>query len=117
MSIPSSPVSTSSKPEESVGYCHILIAVVGPHWLSSSNREGKRRLEIPEDSVHVEISTVLKRGIRVIHVLVEGATMPEVGDLPDELKSFVRRNALNLSSVTIVFAPSRNRSHPQFGDS
>jgi TIR domain-containing protein len=83
--------------EESVGSCDVLIAVIGTHWLNSSNPAGKRRLEIPEDSVRVEVSTALKRGIRVIPVLVEGATMPEAADLPDELKALVRRNALKLS--------------------
>jgi hypothetical protein len=81
--------------EESVGSCDVLIAVIGTHWLTSSNRDGRRRLEIPEDSVRVEIATALKRGIRVIPVLVEGATMPEVSDLP----------------------PSRNCLHPQLGGS
>jgi hypothetical protein len=83
--------------EESVGSCDVLIAVIGTRWLNSSNPAGKRRLEIPEDSVRVEISTALKRGIRVIPVLVEGATMPEAADLPDELMALVRRNALKLS--------------------
>jgi hypothetical protein len=83
--------------EESVGSCDVLIAVIGTRWLNSSNPAGKRRLEILEDSVRVEISTALKRGIRVIPVLVEGATMPEAADLPDELKALVRRNALKLS--------------------
>jgi TIR domain len=83
--------------EESVGSCDVLIAVIGTRWLNSSNPAGKRRLEIPEDSVRVEVSTALKRGIRVIPVLVEGATMPEAADLPDELMALVRRNALKLS--------------------
>ena len=47
--------------------------------------------------MRVEISTALKREIRVIPVLVEGATMPEAADLPDELKALIRRNALKLS--------------------
>jgi hypothetical protein len=83
--------------EESVGSCDVLIAVIGTRWLNSSNAAGKRRLEIPEDSVRVEVSTALKRGIRVIPVLVEGATMPDAADLPDELTALVRRNALKLS--------------------
>jgi formylglycine-generating enzyme required for sulfatase activity len=83
--------------EESVGSCDVLIAVIGTDWLTSSTRAGKRRLEIAEDSVRVEIATALKRDIRVIPVLVEGAAMPEVGDLPDDLKALVRRNALKLS--------------------
>src|SRR5580658_7220056 len=62
--------------EESVGSCDVLIAVIGTDWLTSSTRASKRRLEIAEDSVRVEIATALKRDIRVIPVLVEGAAMP-----------------------------------------
>src|SRR5271165_1597256 len=83
--------------EESVGSCDVLIAVIGTRWLNSSNPAGNRRLEIPEDSVRVEVATALKRGIRVIPVLVEGATMPDAGDLPDDLKALVHRNAIQLS--------------------
>jgi hypothetical protein len=83
--------------EESVSSCDVLIAVIGSRWLTSSDRGGRRRLEIPEDSVRLEIATALKRGIRVVPVLVDGATMPEVGELPDDLKALVRRNALQLS--------------------
>jgi formylglycine-generating enzyme required for sulfatase activity len=82
--------------EEVVGACDVLIAVIGSRWLTSSDRRGKRRLDIPEDLVRLEIATALKRGIRVVPVLVEGATMPEAGELPDDLKALVRRNALEI---------------------
>ena len=36
----------------------------------------------------------LRRHIRVIPVLVDGASMPQSADLPDDLKPLVRRNAL-----------------------
>ena len=85
--------------EESVGSCDVLIAVIGTRWLNASNSSGKRRLEVLEDSVRVEISTALKRGIRVIPVLVEGATMPEAADLPDDLKPLARRNALQVNDT------------------
>jgi formylglycine-generating enzyme required for sulfatase activity len=80
--------------EESVGACDVLIAVIGKRWLGE---EGKRQLENPEDFVRIEIATALKRDIRVIPVLVENASMPRSGDLPDDLKSLVRRQALGLS--------------------
>jgi hypothetical protein len=83
--------------EETVGSCAVLIAVIGAHWLISSDEEGGRRLDNPEDFVRLEIATALKRGMRVMPVLVDGATIPEVGDLPDDLKALVRRNALQLS--------------------
>jgi TIR domain len=83
--------------EKSVGSCDVLIAVMGRQWLTSSDEEGKRRLNNPEDFVRIEIATALKRGIRVIPVLVDGASLPRSGDLPHDLKSLVRRNALEIS--------------------
>lgn len=80
--------------ETSVGSCEALIAVIGKRWLVSSDEEGKIRLQNPEDFVRVEIATALERNIRVIPVLVDGASMPRSNDLPDDLKLLARRNAL-----------------------
>ena len=85
--------------EEVVCACDVLIAVIGSRWLASSDRRGRRRLDIPEDLVRLEIATALKRGIRVVPVLVEGAVMPEAGELPDDLKALVRRNALEIGHI------------------
>ena len=71
----------------------MLIAVIGKHWLISPDEEGRRRLDDPEDFVRIEIATALKRGVRVIPVLVDGASIPRSGDLPDDLKPLVRRTA------------------------
>ena len=83
--------------ETSVGSCDVLLAVIGRRWLTASDEEGRRRLDHPEDLVRLEIATALKRGIRVIPVLVEGALMPQSDQLPDDLKALVRRNALEVS--------------------
>lgn len=82
--------------EKSVRSCDVLIAVIGKHWLISSDEEGRRRLDNPEDFVRIEIATAIKRGVKVIPVLVDGASMPSSGDLPDDLKPLVRRNALEV---------------------
>ena len=82
--------------EKSVGSCDVLIAVIGKRWLMSSDEEGRRRLDNPEDFVRIEIATALKRGVRVIPVLVDDASMPRSGDLPDDLKPLVRRHALEV---------------------
>ncbi len=83
--------------EEIVASCDVLIAVIGKRWLISSDEQGRRRLDNAEDFVRIEIATALKRNIRVIPVLVDGALMPQSRDLPDDLKALVRRNALQLS--------------------
>jgi ABC-type sugar transport system substrate-binding protein len=75
----------------------VLIAVIGKRWLISSEAEGSRRLDNPDDFVRLEIATALKRNIRVIPVLVDDASVPRASDLPDDLKSLVRRNAVEVS--------------------
>jgi hypothetical protein len=82
---------------ESVGSCDVLIAVVGKRWLIATDEDGSLRLENPNDFVRTEIATALKRGIRVIPVLVDGASMPRPNELPDELRCLARRNALEVT--------------------
>jgi hypothetical protein len=48
----------------------------------------------------MEIRAALKRQIRVIPVLVDGALMPRSMDLPDDLKTLVRRNALQIRDTS-----------------
>lgn len=78
--------------------CRILLAVIGPRWVSLPDAGGRRRLDDPNDYTRLEISTALQRDdVRVIPVLVEGAQMPASDDLPDDLKALARRNAIELT--------------------
>jgi hypothetical protein len=83
--------------EGAVGSCDVLLAVIGDEWLSAADPEGRRRLESPRDFVRLEIATALERGVRVIPVLVDGAAMPPVTELPDDLEPLTRRQAIELS--------------------
>lgn len=85
--------------EETVGSCDVLIAVIGSRWLTCTDAQGSRRLDNPEDFVRTEIAAALRRDIRVIPVLVDGALMPRSTDLPDDLKQLVRRNALEVGDT------------------
>ena len=79
-----------------VAACDVFIAVIGPNWLDVRNEKGDRRLEAADDFVAIEIAAALARDIRVIPVLVDGARMPQVGDLPESLKPLVNRQAIDL---------------------
>jgi TIR domain len=78
--------------------CDVVIAVIGPQWLESTDSRGRRRLEHPDDLVRLELVAALEReNVRVIPVLVQGAKMPESDDLPDDLAKLARRRAWELS--------------------
>ena len=80
-----------------VAECSVLLAIIGPHWSGSRDETGRRRIELPDDFVGIEIGSALAReSIAVIPVLVDGAQMPAADQLPDNLKPLVRRNAIEL---------------------
>ena len=76
--------------------CDVLLALIGDRWLTITGPDGRRRLDAPEDFVRLEIETALTRDVRVIPILVAGAKMPDAADLPPNLASLVRRQALDL---------------------
>jgi CHAT domain/TIR domain len=80
-----------------VGSCDVLLALIGPAWLTASDENGRRRLEDPGDYVRLEIEAALTRNVRVIPVLVDGARMPGADDLPPSLAELAFRNAIELS--------------------
>ncbi len=77
--------------------CDLLLVVIGPDWVSMKDAHGVPRLQDPQDFVRLEVSTALARNIRVIPVLVGGAKMPLEDELPDDLKSLVRRQSHELT--------------------
>lgn len=83
--------------ERALGSCVVLLAVIGPRWLSATDKNGRRRLDDPNDYTRVEIAAALQRKVRVIPVLVDGAAMPDAEELPDDLKTLARRQASELS--------------------
>lgn len=84
--------------ENKLASVDVLLAVIGPRWLAAADKKtGARRLDDPDDLVRTEIATALRRGIRVVPVLVGGAVLPTAEDLPDDLKGLLRRNACELS--------------------
>jgi tetratricopeptide (TPR) repeat protein len=84
--------------EAAVGSCSVLIAVIGPHW---AGPEGdRRRLDDPEDWVRLEIETAIRREVRIIPVLVDGARMPTAAELPESLHVLARRQAVVLDPAS-----------------
>ncbi|MGC1862990.1 MAG: toll/interleukin-1 receptor domain-containing protein [Methylocystis sp.] len=69
--------------------CKIVIALIGSQWVSGKDETGRRRIENVDDYVRLELATALRNGIMIVPVLVDGAAMPEEGELPEELAPLV----------------------------
>ncbi len=85
-----------------VGACDVLIAVIGRNWLSACDDSGNPRIANMDDFVRIEIAAALERNVRVIPLLVEGATMPSAEELPPSLRSLARRNAAEISHTRFI---------------
>jgi hypothetical protein len=86
--------------QQAVGACHVLLVIVGPRWATLQAEEGTPRLADPDDFVRLEVETALRRpDLTVIPILVAGARMPEPEDLPEGIRPFARRNALEMSDL------------------
>ncbi len=79
--------------------CDVLLVVIGRQWLAAVDAKGQRRLDDPNDYVRVEISTALKRKIRVIPILLQNASMPSPEDLPEDLVFLTRRHAIEVADT------------------
>ena len=97
--------------EEAVQSCDVLVALIGRRWLDLKDENGVRRLDNHEDFVRIEIATALGRDIRVIPVLVGGASMPGSTELPENLQPLARRNALTVDHATFHADMNRLIAH------
>lgn len=85
--------------ETNIGVSTVLVVLIGRQWTSLVDQAGSRRLDNPEDFVRLEVDTALERGIRIIPVLVGGASMPLAQDVPQPLRPLTRRQAIELSDL------------------
>ena len=80
----------------------IFLAVIGVNWLNASTAQGQRRIDLPGDFIRLEVSIALAAGVRVIPVLVDGASMPRAEELPEDIRQLVRHNAVFINHATFA---------------
>jgi TIR domain len=70
-----------------------MVVIIGPRWLVD------RRVDDPEDLHREEIRTALERGVHIVPVLVNGASMPRKNELPEDIRPLVRRQAIEITDT------------------
>jgi len=87
--------------ERELDTCEVMLVLISRTWRTATDETGQPRLQDPNDYVRLEVATALgRRDIRVIPVLLQGASMPRVKDLPDDLAALARRNAVELRDTS-----------------
>jgi TIR domain len=84
--------------ENAVKQSSVMLAVIGPDWLSLKNATGQRRIDDPDDSVQIELSSALRLQRVIIPLLVGRAQMPTTHALPPALKPLAYINCLSVRS-------------------
>lgn len=84
------------------GGCGILLALIGPHWLSILEELDQRGVKGDVDDVarqELELALSNESHIEVLPVLVDDATMPSKGSLPRSLWALTDTQAAELRSA------------------
>jgi len=80
--------------------CSAFLPIIGEQWLRATDEGGVPRLTRDDDLVRMEIDNALRSGVRIIPVLVGGASMPRAADLPAEMRSLSSLNAMSVTHET-----------------
>jgi hypothetical protein len=78
----------------------VLVAVIGPRWLTATDPSGTRLIDREQDWVRRELAFAFTQGITVLPVLLKDTPEDAGQPLPDELPDTVRRLA-TIQSCTI----------------
>ncbi|MFI1303107.1 toll/interleukin-1 receptor domain-containing protein [Streptomyces sioyaensis] len=76
--------------------CTVLLVLIGRSWLSLCDDTGRRRIDVPGDYVHDEISAALTWRRTVIPVLIDGAALPTKEELPADIAKLTERQFMHL---------------------
>lgn len=78
--------------EGALKQCHVLLALIGPRWMAD------KRLHSPDDFVRLELERAIARGLPVVPLLIDGAKMPGVDELPTSIAPLTQQQALPINS-------------------
>ncbi|MEO6594318.1 MAG: toll/interleukin-1 receptor domain-containing protein [Planctomycetota bacterium] len=84
-----------AKLEHTVDSCDVLLALMGKRWVGEV-AAGGAGIHNPKDWVRLEVAAAIRRGVRIIPVFLDGASMPAMENLPVELRPLARINGIEV---------------------
>ncbi len=80
--------------EKSIENADVILAVIGPGWLSATDAGGARRLDDADDFVRIELEMAIRLGKPIIPVTVANAKMIAATELPTSLQDLAFHNGM-----------------------
>lgn len=80
--------------------CPVMLACIGPGWLTATAPDGGRRLDSPDDWVREEIAISLQAGNHVVPLLIgnhDEVSVPKPDRVPEPIRAMVHRQAWRLA--------------------
>lgn len=74
----------------------VCIVLIGPHWRGVREQGGTARIVEDRDFVRQETAAALASERKILPVLVNGASMPQAEELPEDLHRLPSINALSI---------------------
>ena len=74
----------------------MLLAVIGPQWLTAADTSGRPRLSDPQDLLRREIEAAIALALPIVPLLYGKTTMPKATDLPKSMEALASDQALLL---------------------
>jgi hypothetical protein len=80
--------------------CSIVLVVIGRQWLTIADEQQRPRISLPDDVHRQEIALALSyKGVTVIPVLVDEATMPKAEQLPEDIRELTNQQAFKIGDT------------------
>jgi hypothetical protein len=80
--------------------CPVMLACIGPGWLTATTPDGGRRLDSPDDWVREEIAISLQAGNHVVPLLIGNhneVSVPALDRVPEPIAAMIHRQAWRLA--------------------
>jgi TIR domain len=81
---------------KSLKKCGVCLVLIGSEWRGESASGAQARIFDDGDFVRLEVAEALASSVKTIPVLVNGAAMPSVADLPLDLQKLPSLNAISV---------------------
>lgn len=87
--------------EDALNASSVLMLLVGPSWLKTSNEWGQRRIDDDKDVVRLEIATALRTGKRILPIFLGHGSAPPLKALPEAIRPAFENQGIILEDAEL----------------